>query len=287
MIRLYKILACVFLFGEVFSQLPATDIFMFNFVEYDSELNLKQPTCLSGFNEGGYNNQPYFISPGELYISTNHEGNLQTDIVALDYDLGNYMFITKTDSISEFSPTLMPDRLHFSVIRQEGTDQWLWQYPLDKSNGGNPLLNLNDVGYHCWLNQDEVALFRVTDPITLSVANVKTGKITDKLNDIGRCFQLDDEDNLIFVHKITSDFWYLKKLNPITNKISIISEIDVEDFVLLPSGSFLKGKGSKLYKLGIKDSNWTEVADLNEYGILNINRMAVSRNKLVLISNKN
>lgn len=268
------------------AQLPANDLFVLDFIEYDKELSIKNIKYLSNFNKGGYNNQPSFFDPNSLYITSNKESGDLTDIVKLDIRLGNYQFVTKTNSVSEYSPTIMPDRQNFSVIRQDGTDQWLWQYPLDKSTAGGPLLALTDVGYHCWLNDTEVALFRVTDPISLSIANVANGEVVDKLKNIGRCLRKDDFGNLIFVHKVIDNLWYLKSYDPRTNKIKVIAEVDQEDFAIMPSGDFIIGKGSKLYKLGTNDSNWTQVADLSQYGIININRMAISRNKLVIVSNK-
>lgn len=270
----------------VHAQLPNTDLYMFSFVESDKGLRLTSPKFLSGFNKTGYNNQPAFLSSNRLLVTTNARQKDQTDIILLDLDEEKLRYITKT-SVNEFSPTLMPDGRNISVIRQDGKDQWLWQYPRDQSDGGNKIFRtLNDVGYHCWFNNESVGLFRVTDPISFSIGNVKTQVVENVLNDIGRCLKLNDQGELVFVHKVTEDFWYLKSFNFSTNKIKIISEIDDEDFEILSSGSYLIGKESKLYILQEGDDNWKEVADLAEYGIKDITRITSYRNKLIFVNKK-
>ena len=51
----------------------------------------------------------------------------------------------------------------------------------------------------------------------------------------------------------------------------------VEDFAVLPDGSYIMGRGSKLYKFNrFRDEDWIEIADLRYYNITNISRLAVS-----------
>ena len=274
-----------FWLSVIIAQLPSTSIHQFKYVETDGGMSLLSPKYLTDFNPGGYNNQPSFFDSDNLIISSNLNEPGFTDIVKLNLRKYEFEYLTKTKKISEFSPTKMPNGTHYSVIRQEGEQQLLWAYPFDGKDGGYPLLKIEDVGYHFWLNENQIALFRVTDPISFSIASIESQRVVDKLNNIGRCFKMDSEGNLLFVQKINEDFWYLKKYNLETDKITVVTEIDVEDFEVLPSGSYLKASKGKLYRMTSRDDNWKQVADLEQYGLNEVNRMAVYRNKLILVSN--
>jgi hypothetical protein len=285
--KLYLTLLLTFWVFYSFGQLPTTSIHQFKYIETDEGIDLLSPRYLTGFNPEGYNNQPLFLDRDNILISSNASENEFTDIVQLNLRKDYYQYLTLTKGISEYSPTPMPDGKHFSVIRQEGDAQTLWAYPFDGKNAGYPLLDIEDVGYHIWLNEERLALFRVTDTVSFSLAYLENKKVVIKLNDIGRCFKLDQEGNLLFVQKVTSDFWYLKKYNLSDDKITVIAEIDVEDFEVLPSGSFIKASGNLLYRLSAKDDNWKLVADLSDLGLNNITRIAVNGNKLLLVSESN
>jgi hypothetical protein len=50
-----------------------------------------------------------------------------------------------------------------------------------------------------------------------------------------------------------------------------------QDFALLPDGTFIMARGSKLFKFNrFMDENWIEIADLRYYDIKNITRLAIS-----------
>jgi hypothetical protein len=59
-----------------------------------------------------------------------------------------------------------------------------------------------------------------------------------------------------------------------------------EDFEIMEDGSFLMGKGSKLYRYDPKAEVpvWKEIADLKEYEISSITRLTLSKGgKLALV----
>ena len=95
-------------------------------------------------------------------------------------------------------------------------------------------------------------------------------------------------DSLIFVHKTSPETWYIKSLDPESNRITMITQTVTgsEDFELLSDGTYIMGKGSTLYFINpSRNDTWTEIVDLTEYGIMNINRLATSRNRLILVNN--
>ena len=132
-----------------------------------------------------YDNQPFFLpdSSGFLYTS-NRDG--QTDVYRYDLARGSTHRVTATPE-SEYSPTVIPDRTAFTVVRVEadGT-QRLWRFPLE---GGAPTLllpGIAPVGYHAWGFRDTLGLFVLGDPPVLHVADAGTGRGRVVTENIGR-----------------------------------------------------------------------------------------------------
>ena len=288
--RIKVLLFLIFVSTSLYSQLPKTDLYMFTLLNTGESIFLKDPVYLSTFNPEGYNNQPYFIKPSELYITTNLYDKDFTEFIRLDLTNEVYYRVTETDSISEYSPTPKALSGYFSAVRVEkdGTTQSLWLYPEDHSGPGKRIFKtIDNIGYHCWLSEEEVAMFLVSTPMKLAIGNLKTGEVNHMLDDIGRCFQQDSDGNLLFVHKINSELWYIKSLNVDERKAKIVTQTrpGSEDFVVLPDGTLLMAEKSKLYAIHPEeDETWTELADLSSIDVNNISRLAVSRNRLILVN---
>lgn len=278
--------------SSLMAQLPKTDLYMFTLLNNGVKISLSNPLYLSGFNPDGYNNQPFFINPREVYITSNMYDSTFTDFVKLDIVDDVYYRITATDSISEYSPTPRALPGYFSAVRVEkdGSTQSLWLYPEDHSNSGKRIFeNVDNVGYHCWLSEQDVALFLVSSTMKLAIGNLESQTVSVVLENIGRCFRQNSDGELLFVHKVTEDSWYIKSYNMDERRASIITQTrpNSEDFALLSDGTFIMGEGSKLYSIHPeRDEFWNEIIDLEELGITDISRIAVSRNRLILVNSK-
>jgi Tol biopolymer transport system component len=103
---------------------PASDIFIANLTTAKSEMKLDAPMKITSY--AGYNNQPFFTPDGRSILYTSIR-NGQADIYRYDIRTGVTTQVTNTPE-SEYSPTLMPDGKHISVVRVEadGT-QRLWE----------------------------------------------------------------------------------------------------------------------------------------------------------------
>ncbi len=287
------ILSTSFLFVVLISsaQLPNTDLYMLTLLNNGEKITMTEPVYISGFHPDGYNNQPYFVNPRELYITTNMYDEQFTDFVRLDLQNEEYYRVTATDSISEFSPTPKAPDAYFSAVRieKDGKSQSLWLYPENhQSYGKRVLTDLNNIGYHCWLSEEEVALFLVDDPMQLAIGNITDNSSKVVLENIGRCFRQNSDGDLIFIHKTSPETGYIKSYDVESNKATIIANAldGSEDFELLNDGTFIMAKDSKLYALHpLKNKSWVQVADLAEFDIMNITRLAVSRNRLVIVDN--
>lgn len=274
------------------AQLPSTDAYLLTVFNNGKKVTTRDITYLSGMNPNGYNNQPFFSGPHELYLTSNLHDKQYTDIMKLDLLSNEYSYFTLTDSISEYSPTPTAGNNMLSCVRVEKDHktQALHLYPLSQENGGRRLAkDINNVGYHQWMSESEVALFLVTQPTSLVLYDIENQ--TKKLisENVGKGMKQDKYGNLMYIHKVRDDLWYIKSYDPESETSEIVTQTipGSEFFELMVDGTILMGGGSSIYYFmpGVSDT-WQEATDLYQYGIENITRMAVSRNKLVIINKK-
>jgi hypothetical protein len=288
-----KLLGTFLIFSSaIFAQLPKTDVYFAEFKTLGTNPQMVSLKYLNGFNPNGYNNQPKFFGYDEIFMTSAIDTAQTTDIYHLDLKKTEIFRVTDTEKISEFSPAPTPLLGWFTCVRIEsdGVDQSLWKYPTERSGQGTRLLpNLKNIGYYAWINQDTLALFLVGSPHKLAVANVKTGTVETIVESIGRCLKVDNNGNLIFVHKISTDNWVLKTFHIQDKSMSIVCKMPIgrEDFDIMINGTLVVGDGSMIKTfLPGKDKDWISIADLTAKGINNINRLSVVRDRMVFINNK-
>ncbi len=271
--------------------LPNTNVYLLQMEQVDTLLTFDSPQFLTGFNTGGYNNQPNFVSNTELMMTVGLENSNQTDIYLFDLEKKTRLRMTKTPE-SEYSPHVSPENLFFSVVRvetDEGHSQRLWQYPFDRKDQGRPVFKyLRGIGYYYWLDRFRVALFNVADVNYLSLGDTRDETTRHLAPNVGRSFQKSPNGRLVFVHKITEGNWVIKAMD--TNSLEVETIVptlpDCEDFIILKDGSILMGKGSRLYQYHPrKDKIWREVAELKNLGIFHITRLAASSDGKLAIVN--
>jgi hypothetical protein len=284
---------CVFCAAVwVYAQPYSSNVFLFDTqIENGTLWHFSKPRILTSDNAARYNNQPAFWD-GVWYISSAID-TLQTDIVALDIDHVRRTNITKTDTVSEFSPTLHPSRNYMTYITLEpNAAQRLWQYSLyDKKEKPKPIFeDVTNIGYHTWLNDTLVAVYLLeAGNDALYVANTVTKEMKLLFVKAGRCFKMSPDGTLYFVDKLEDDRWYIKSYSPQTgNTHTLTITIDgAEDFAITENGIILMAGKSKLYQFNpYRDMLWREVADFASYGLHNIKRIALRGNEQIALVNE-
>lgn len=264
-------------------QLPRSNVYLFDLLQTDSSINLRNPQYLTSFNPNGYNNHPAFFSDSELYLSVQSPYEQQPELYLLDLTRKTKTRVTSTPA-GEFSPARMPDYYSFSAIRQEINGQdtvlRLWQFPIDRLTNGKPVFKyLTGIGYYLWLNTNEVAVFMTGPAPYLGVADVRSDQVRQLASNVGRCFRRTRNGHIIYVQKSLYGDWMIMRKNPNSqDQPQMIVETlpGSEDFEMLDDGSFLMGKGSKLYRYDpTTEEGWEEFADLRFYDISNITRLVV------------
>jgi hypothetical protein len=265
---------------------PSTDIFLVDLENRNGRLSAGNPVNI--IRREGYDNQPYFLPDGASLLFTSIREGTLPDIYHYTLADKSITQMTRTPE-GEYSPT--PAGKFFSVIRVEADQtQRLWKFPFD---GGAPSLvleNIKPVGYHCWLDENTLALFVLGRPATLQIADTRTGKAEVMESNIGRSLHRHPlRGTLTFVHKLSETEWTIKEMDIKTRKVETITKTlaGSEDFTWTKDGMILMASGAKLYKFDpAKDKDWQQVADFASAGIKNITRLAVSPrgDKLALVA---
>lgn len=274
------VFSIVFICTRVLSQTapPAADIFLVDMKIRGDRVELGKPVQITEWK--GYDNQPSFLPDGKSLLYTSIRDDGQADIYRYNIADNTITMITQT-SESEFSPTPMPDGNHFSVVRVEpDSTQRLWKFPI---NGGAPALvleNVKPVGYHAWADANTVALFILGNPLTLQIADLRTGKAEAVAENIGRSLhKIPKQEAISFVHKVGENEWLIKQLDLKTRAITTLGKTlpGSEDYVWTPQGILLMGKDSNLFQCDPKkNGEWQEIADFAGAGLKGITRLAVS-----------
>lgn len=277
------------------AQLPRTNIYLFDVKQGDDgKLSFSSPRYLTDFNRNGYNGDPSFFSNTELYISVQKPGETQADLFRLDLEKRSKQRVTETPE-SEFAPERMPDYYSFSAIREEkqGRDNTmrLWQFPINQLVDGKPVFKyLTGIKSYFWLNSQEIVVYKDEEPSTLSIVNTVNDEITTIATNVGECFTRLSNGNLAFVQKSRYEDWKIMEKNLYKRRDEPRTIIETlpgaEHFAILPNGTMIMGKGSKLYKYNrILDDKWKEAADLRFYEIRNIYNLEVSPDfKLAIVA---
>lgn len=277
----------------LYAQLPQTQVFVFDIDQRDTAVTFANPQYLTAFNRNGYNNQPNWIDRNNLLLSVQLPDMQQPDIFSFDLAGRTRLRMTRTVS-GEFSPKAMGDGRKFSAVRQEYVGQdtvlRLWEFPTNLTDNGRPVFKyINGIGYYEWLNSAQLALFLVGEQNTLAIAAAETDNPRTLATNVGRCFTRLPNGNLAYVDKSTPT-WNLveKNLYRMNEPARMITPTltGSEDFTVLADGSYLMGRGSKVYRFDpIRNPRWIEVVDLRFYGIKNISRLAFNGvGKLALVA---
>ena len=156
---------------------PATDIYLAPLsIRDDGRPVVGTPVNIT--NRPGYDNQPSFTPDSRAILFTSIREDGQSDIYRYDIASKAIARVTSTPE-SEYSATVMPGGQRFSVIRVEhDSTQRLWSFALD---GSDPqllvLAALKPVGYHAWIDPNNLALFVLGNPNALVHYDLRSGHV--------------------------------------------------------------------------------------------------------------
>lgn len=265
---------------------PSTDIYELSFDGTLAGLKSARPQPVA--TERGYDNQPCYTPEGDAILFTANRDGKQMDIYAFNRQTRAVRAVISTPE-GEYSPTITPDGKGISVIRVEAdSTQRLWRFD---RNGANPTLILHDikpVGYHAWIDDDQLALFVLGQPATLQHARVSTGKATVVTGNIGRSIlRMPKSQTVSFVHRQpgaregagAAEVW-VKQFDPasgaVTPLVRVVAGTEEPYTAWMPDGTLLMSAATKIYAWRRGDKDWREVYDAAAHKLGILTRLAVA-----------
>ena len=281
------------------------DIFLATLTRRDGKLVVGTPVNIT--HSPGYDNQPAFTRDGRGVLFSSVRGAPAapvaeassagraaappTDIYRYDIGTESIARVTNTPE-AEYSPTVMPDGLHISVIRVEADGaQRLWKFDLDGTDPALVLADIKPVGYHAWIDANTVALFVLGQPATLQIADVRTGKAEVIARGIGRSILRMPSGAVSFVRQLRTapdipPTYTIEQVVPSTGSGSVpvtptllvqpVPGSGDPNLAWTADGTLLMAHNGTLYSWRQGDREWTPAADLSALGLSGVTRLAVS-----------
>jgi len=274
--------------GLIFAQ-NNTEVYVFDVALAYEGLELLNARNVS--NNKGYDNQPSFISNETLVFAGNNNG--QTDISEYSFTSQVKKWANKESEGSEYSPQKFPSSNDLAAVRlDKDGKQRLYKYNTKTGTSSEIIENL-EVAYFAFYNDEKIlATVLSGSQMDLVMIDLKTKSADTLFQNAGRSLQKVPNSNSMSYTLINEDHnldLYVLDMN--SNDSFFICELpfNTQDYVWMNDTQVLTGKGSKLYMydtLGIPE--WNKVASLDEYGVRNITRLAISPNgkKLALVADE-
>lgn len=280
----------IILFNSFLYAQNNTEVYVFDISPSYGGLELLNARNIS--NNEGYDNQPSFISNDALVFAGNNNG--QTDISEYNFRTKIKKWANSATEGSEYSPQKFPSNNNLAAVRlDKNGKQRIYKYDA-KTGDSSELIEDLEVAYFTFYDDDSmIATILSGDQMDLVMIDLKTKSIDTLLQNAGRTLQKIPATNSMAYTLINEDKnldLYALDMNSKDSFFICELPFEVQDYVWLNDTQVLIGIGSKLYIYDtLGEPEWNKVASLDEYGIKNITRMAISPNgkKLALVADEN
>ena len=237
----------------------------------------------------GYNNQPSFTSNELLLFSGNNEG--QSDIAEYSLKTKTKKWFNKKTEGGEYSPQKFPSNNDVAAVRLDKDGlQRLYRYSSEMGSSSEIIKDLQ-VAYFAFYNDKKMlATVLDGDKMDFVLIDLQSKKADTLFYNAGRSLQKIPDSNSMSYSLINENGnldLYLLDMNNFESFFVTELPIGIQDYVWLNDTQILIGSGNKLYMYDtLGDSEWTRVASLEEHGLKNITRMAISPNgkKLAIVA---
>lgn len=277
--------------------LPGTDIRIFTLDWVDGRPVIGAPA--GGVVRPGYDNQPFFTPDGSGLLYTAGDETGETDIWRLDLASGETAPVTLTPDESEYSPRVPPGEAELSYIFQPPGGYAGNAYLANADNSDRHAAeDLAPVGYYLFSgDMRHVVTFALGEPNTL--------QLIDRMAEPETAMHVADNPGRSLARNRTGDGAYVTleradggfavhRLNFATGALrdGFVLPGDGQDFarILSPASGmfaldgFFAATGGALYYGTVSadaatpalSPAWIEIANLDDLGLVDVNRIAVS-----------
>lgn len=285
---MFKIYNCVFFllsFTPLLSQLPNTDVWLFDIKRSKVGMELKRPVNIT--NRVGYDNQPSFSLDSKKINYVSVREDQQADIYVYAIKKKKTIAFTKTP-ISEYSPvTTKDEKFITSVVVEEDSSQRI-HFINAKTYIHEQKIEIDSIGYYLFLNNDTIVYYKLTEPHSLRYY-VKSSQEDKWLgNSPIRAIRAVNRYTFIYGIKDSSSVTFYKydfRLNKAERYCTYPSTN--EDVIWHKTLGLIKSEETKLLRFDEQKKEWQLLFDLKIFGIKKITRFDFDPNNkhLVVVDN--
>jgi hypothetical protein len=273
---LFVHLFCLTLSG----QLPKTELWLIKLKKEKDSVFLGKTKNIT--QQAGYNNQPGFSLDERSLYFVSADTNRQTDIYNYDLRSGKTRQVSQTQ-LSEYSPQELKPGLLYAVVVEKDSAQRI--HEIEAASGvHSKVLEPDSVGYYCFLNADTLVYYKLTEPHSLRLYELRTKKETWLGNSPGRGFKPFNSYTLYYCLK-DSLKTELYRYNFRLQKAVLVSAFPSgsEDIVWHPKLGLLRSEGTRILCFQENLKVWKPVFDLGIFGLHRITRFAMDKENKYLV----
>ena len=257
-----------------------------------AKLNTEYGLQVSRITDGDvYNNQPLLTATGIYFTQEvkNDEHN-QTDIAFYEFANKQTKNLTNSD-VSEYSPTLTPNKDALSVIVVEADGkQKLWQYPLADDLKPSRIFEwIEPVGYHAWGVSNDVVMFILGQPHTLQYTSVAAAKPQKIADNIGRTLAFNHTlGAFTFSYSKAQQHWFAS-YDAKSNEVEDLFRLPqtVQDYAFKDDNTVLYALDNRVYQRQLDHPEQVSLwLDLTPYCDTSITRMSYLNDQLAFVCTK-
>ena len=287
MLKNLFLLALILSFSFTLAQ-PNTEVYLMDLEFSEDTFSFSNFKNIS--NNEGYDSQPNFIDNNTILYSRNHQG--QTDIAKYHILRTSYTWVNKPSSGGEYSPQNIPNSKNISTVRLDTTRlQRLYSYHL-KTMEPSLLINNLQVAYYSFYDANTILSSVLSgEDLDLVISNLSEKTNDTLILNVGRAIQKvpNTPETMSYTSVNEEGNFDLFQLEMKSLDSFFVAElpIGVQDIIWLNESTLLIGSRDKLFLLDLfGNGDWKLIADLSEYKIKDITRLAVSPDgkKLALVA---
>ncbi len=267
-----------------------TEIFLMDVSFSETEFTISNFRNIS--NNEGYDSQPSFSDNNTILYSRTHQG--QTDIARYVISENNYYWINHSTSGGEYSPQSFPKSKNVTAVRLDTTGlQRLYEYDFKTMESSLLIENLQ-VAYYLFYDKKTILSSVLSgNNLDLVISNLSKKTNDTLVQNVGRSIHKvpNSKEEMSYTSVNEDRNMDIFQLDMKTLESFFVAElpIGIQDHIWLDESKLLIGSLDKLYMLDFFGSeDWKLVADLSEYNIKEITRLAVSPDgtKLAIVAEK-
>jgi hypothetical protein len=259
---------------------PNTEIYLIDIAVSETDFTISNFRNIS--NNDGYDSQPSFADNNTLLYSRTHQG--QTDIARYVISENNYYWINHSTSGGEYSPQSFPKSKNVAAVRLDTSGlQRLYLYDF-KTMESTLLIEGLQVAYYSFFDKKTILSSVLSgNNLDLVISNLSKKTNDTLIENVGRSIHKvpNTKDTMSYTSVNEDENMDIFQLDMKSLESFFVAElpIGIQDHIWLDDSKLLIGSRDKLFMLDLfENGDWKLVADLSEFNIKNITRLALSPN---------